>query len=524
MRNWRRGAGCVRTQEDLRQRVEAAVAAIDKLQAAIIPNVLEQLVTVPHFAMAMSGNNHVESYKKIARYLRSSDPVHKAERARSTKSLSYVAKFVREAASRAGSVVPEAAADAAKEKRVKVGFSFFREHASGKMIQGVIDGLDKERFEVVVFCLTENNGRAPAPPHTGPVADRIRKRADHYVELDRHRGLAHARATIESYRLDVLVYAEIGMDPMNFLLAFARLARVQVATLGHYLASTTGIDTLDYYVSYKPFETADAQTRYSEQLVTFSDTSPYFEPAVPEGIGTRGDVLQRLQLANVTAGSTTIFVCLQTLGKVAPAFDAVVAGILRRVPGGVVLFKGFRQDTIGSQFMQRLRRSVPDVAGRVHVLGSVLPPRDWHGLLRHADVILDSHPFGGYTTTLEAFASGTTPVVTLPHDSMAGRCTKGFYDVMGIDDAVARDPADFVRISTRLAHDAAFSAGLRRQIRSARGLLWQRRGAVEEWQRFLEQAAAGQRVDSLHQHSPRWARVRAKPKPRAKPPAKPRAA
>ena len=40
---------------------------------------------------------------------------------------------------------------------------------------------------------------------------------------------------------------------------------------------------------------------------------------------------------------------------------------------------------------------------------------NWYGFLKHADVILDSYPFGGYTTTLEAFAVGSTPIVTLPH-------------------------------------------------------------------------------------------------------------
>ncbi len=37
----------------------------------------------------------------------------------------------------------------------------------------------------------------------------------------------------QSHELDVLVYAEIGMDPANYLLSFSRLARVQVATHGN---------------------------------------------------------------------------------------------------------------------------------------------------------------------------------------------------------------------------------------------------------------------------------------------------
>ena len=44
---------------------------------------------------------------------------------------------------------------AAAGTKIRVGFSslFFREHASGKMIQGVIHNLPRDRFEVIVFAL-----------------------------------------------------------------------------------------------------------------------------------------------------------------------------------------------------------------------------------------------------------------------------------------------------------------------------------------------------------------------------------
>ena len=58
------------------------------------------------------------------------------------------------------------------------------------------------------------------------------------------------RQQIEEQELDVLVFCELGMEPVNYLLAFSRLAPVQVATHGH--ASTSGItSSLDYYVTYK---------------------------------------------------------------------------------------------------------------------------------------------------------------------------------------------------------------------------------------------------------------------------------
>ena len=69
--------------------------------------------------------------------------------------------------------------------------------------------------------------------YSGVVADRIRARADTYIELPKPRGIKAMREAIEAEELDILVYGEIGMDPANYLLAFARLAPVQVMTHGH---------------------------------------------------------------------------------------------------------------------------------------------------------------------------------------------------------------------------------------------------------------------------------------------------
>jgi len=37
---------------------------------------------------------------------------------------------------------------------------------------------------------------------------------------------------MQEFRADVLVFSEIGMDPGNYMLAFSRLAPIQVATHG----------------------------------------------------------------------------------------------------------------------------------------------------------------------------------------------------------------------------------------------------------------------------------------------------
>eukprot|EP00037_Helgoeca_nana_P019413 m.189285 g.189285 ORF g.189285 m.189285 type:complete len:692 (-) comp24853_c0_seq2:1257-3332(-) len=488
------------SEADLQARkrtIESGVAAMLR-STVIIPDVLSDLITVPHFYSAFFGTNNVKIYRDIARVLLKSD-VQKAPN--DPLRLGYIAPFVTKLHRGGLSRV-------ANRQRIRVGFSsmFFREHASGRMIQGIIAGLSRDRFEVIVFCLREKLG---SPPYSGTVADRIRHRADKFIELPKPRGLAFLRSAIEAEMLDVLIFAEIGMDPANYLLAFSRLAPVQVVTHGH--ASTTGIPTLDYFVSYKPFELPGAQQFYSEKLVSFSDFSPYYRPELPAAIPTRAALVTDLDLDDVVTDNTIVFVCLQTLFKLTPNFDPVFGDILRRLPTARLVLKTFRSTKVNERLLERMRQSIPDVFDRITVLPS-LSTRQWYGLLRHSDIVLDSYPFGGYTTTLEVLAAGSTPIVTLPHEQMAGRCTKGFFDILGIDDTVALTKTQYVDIAVRLGVDRAFRLGVEAQLETNSDALWERQGAMGEWEEFLEQVTNGSIVSNLHTRQPSWRRIRSKHK------------
>ena len=50
---------------------------------------------------------------------------------------------------------------------------------------------------------------------------------------------------------------------------------------------------------------------------------------------------------------------------------------------------------------------------------------------------------------------------------MAGRCTAGFLEIMGVTDTIARDKADYVEVATRLAEDAKFREGVENQMYDA---------------------------------------------------------
>ena len=77
--------------------------------------------------------------------------------------------------------------------------------------------------------------------------------------------LTTAQNAISELGLDILIYADIGMDPFSYYLSFSRLAPIQCVFWGHPV--TSGVDTLDFYISSDIAEPCAAQEHYTERLV-----------------------------------------------------------------------------------------------------------------------------------------------------------------------------------------------------------------------------------------------------------------
>eukprot|EP00735_Rhodelphis_limneticus_P014055 TRINITY_DN8035_c0_g1::TRINITY_DN8035_c0_g1_i1::g.20165::m.20165 TRINITY_DN8035_c0_g1::TRINITY_DN8035_c0_g1_i1::g.20165 ORF type:complete len:693 (-),score=193.62,sp/Q9M8Y0/SEC_ARATH/27.88/1e-24,Glyco_transf_41/PF13844.1/0.00031,Glyco_transf_41/PF13844.1/1.5e-26,TPR_11/PF13414.1/2.6e+02,TPR_11/PF13414.1/5.5e+03,TPR_11/PF13414.1/7.8e-08,TPR_12/PF13424.1/7.2e+03,TPR_12/PF13424.1/0.023,TPR_12/PF13424.1/0.45,TPR_2/PF07719.12/88,TPR_2/PF07719.12/1.6e+03,TPR_2/PF07719.12/1.4,TPR_2/PF07719.12/3.2,TPR_1 len=373
---------------------------------------------------------------------------------------------------------------ASGKRRIRVGFisAFLQRHASGQYIQGVITNLDRNRFEVITFHVREVYDRLA----NDVVSQRIRARADKSIDVPKE-SLASMYKKIENEDLDILVFCELGMDPGDYLLAFARLAPIQVATHGH--ASTSGIhDSLDYYVTYKPFEKDNAQEFYSEPLVTMKGLVQYYRPQLPATTATRQDIGLPLD--------KNVYLCVQTLYKITPDFDHVFAEILRRDPNGVIVFKTFRVPELNDLTLARFKRVMPDVVDRIIFLRG-LNDVEWFSLFHIAEVMIDSYPFGGYTTSLEAFSMGL-PIVTLPHDMLAGRCTMAFLQAMGVPELVAKNETDYIDIAVRVATDKDLRQNLSARILDNQPAIFDDMTAVRDWEGFFEEAVAGKKISNLH--------------------------
>lgn len=359
------------------------------------------------------------------------------------------------------------------DRRLKVGYASacFQNHTITLLFNGWIRQADRERFKVHLY-LTGNarDGSTEA----------LKRAAE--VTRDADAGLAEAARLIRADELDILVYPDLGMDNRGMALAALPLAPIQCVSWGHPV--TSGLPTMDYFLTSDLMEPEGGEAHYTERLVRLPRLSIAYTAAPAVAAADR---------ATLGLPDGLLYLCCQALQKYLPQYDAVFPAIARLVPAARFVFIRHRSmHSLNRQFQARLEgafRAAGLDAARHLVF---LPWQPWSSFLQinaTVDVFLDSIGWSGGNTTLEALSQGLPPV-TLPTGFMRGRHTYAMLRQMGMDELIATDPADYVRIAARLGGDGAYRQEMRRRIAAARGRLYDDVGTVRALEAFYQRAHA----------------------------------
>jgi len=137
--------------------------------------------------------------------------------------------------------------------------------------------------------------------------------------------------------------------------------------------------------------------------------------------------------------------------------------------------------------LARLRRRIPDVAGRVRFIPWA-SAEDLASIVLSAEAVIDCFHFGAGTTAFIVLGLGV-PIVTLPGAFVRGRPAYGCYRKMGFLDCVAADERHFVELALRLGNDRAFREAMRARVRETQATLFEDDAVVSEMARFLLSAS-----------------------------------
>jgi len=367
--------------------------------------------------------------------------------------------------------------------RVGIVSGFFWQHSNWKLpIKGWLSQLDRRRFRAFGY-------------HTGNQEDGETKVAasfcDRFVEgplpLDRWRQEILADAP------HVLIYPEVGMDPISAQLAAQRLAPVQCNSWGH--PDTSGFPTLDYYLSSDLMEPPDGQDHYTERLVRLPNLSVYSEPIEqPPASITRQDLRLR--------STAIVYWCGQSLFKYLPQFDEVFPRIARAVGDCQFAFIQYPRGThITKLFRQRLNRAFGALGLNADEYCCFLPRLDQSNFLAasgQCDVLLDSINWSGCNSTLESLPHNL-PIVTTGGPLMRGRHSMAILRMMGVTETIAETIDDYVSIAVRLARDVPWRMAVKAKISANKHRIYFDSACILGLEQFLNHVVRRNASNAPHQ-------------------------
>ena len=347
-------------------------------------------------------------------------------------------------------------------KKIKIGFisAYFRNHSIGRLMRGLICNISRDEFEVLIFVPQE---------HDDPIARSIQRAADKVIIFPNNTFESHE--VIAAEKLDILFYADIGMDIRTYFLAFARLAPIQCVTWGH--PDTTGIPNIDYFISSDLIETDGSGKHYSEKLYKLNTLPTYYYPIeIPRDMYTKSEF--------GCPSNLTLYLCPQSAIKHHPDLDFIFREILRTDKHAMIMVVEGAVKDWSKKVQKRWKSSIPDTYNRIKIVPRQTP-ENFIALQNAADVILDTPHFSGGNTSLEAFALAK-PIVTHDGEFMRGRVTAGMYKMMKINSCIANSLENYVEIALKLGLNEDYREEVSRCIMSANKVLFKNSRVIDEFE------------------------------------------
>lgn len=317
------------------------------------------------------------------------------------------------------------------------------EHATARLLAGVLEAHDRTRFEIFAVSY--------GPEVASPVRERLRAACEHWIEA---RALSDAEIAARCRALGVDIAVDLKgytQDGRPGILAH-HPAPVRVSWLGY--PGTLGAHA-DIVLADAVTIPPEAEKDWSERVVRL----PLYQPN--DALGPVPSPPTRAEAG--LAEDAFVFGCFNNPAKITPEVFAAWIAILKGAPGSVLwLYAG----APGAADNLRAHAAKAGIAPERLVFAPPVP-HEAH-LARHAlaDLMLDTWPYGAHTTASDALRMGV-PLLTLPGQSFASRVGASLLTALDLPELIAGTRAAYVAKAVGLAGDRAGLEALKSRLHKA---------------------------------------------------------
>lgn len=269
----------------------------------------------------------------------------------------------------------------------------------------------------------------------------------------RHVGQDDLARQVAADGIDILIDLA-GHTSGKGMKAFAtRLAPVQVSFLGY--PGSTGVPNMDWMLGDPVVTPPEADHLCTERVMRLPDTVFCFAPEEDYPL----PQFDALKARPLTFGS------FNNIAKLGPHTIRLWAGVLAALPNSRLVLRApsFRDAAAVARFRDLFAAQGVDPS-RLRFEGPV-GLDEMMAAYAEIDVGLDTFPYGGGTTTLQALWMGV-PVLSLRGGHFVSRMGASFLTAAGLPDWVAESEADYVRKARQLTRDRAKLFDLKRGLRA----------------------------------------------------------
>jgi predicted O-linked N-acetylglucosamine transferase (SPINDLY family) len=322
------------------------------------------------------------------------------------------------------------------------------DHSVGSLCRWLWKYHDHDKFQIFTYAIAQDPKNITYQRFFAAGSD-----VSYCMDVDPHR----IAAQIKADEIDILIDLDSTTFDATCRVMAAKPAPVQATWLGW---DASGIPTIDYYIADDLVLPADAEEYYREKIWRMPGSYlavDGFEVGIP--------TFKRADL-DIPADAV-IYWSGQAGFKRHPDTIRLQLEIIKQVPNSFLLIKGSSDRQVITDLFGNIAKEVGIELGRLRFIDDSKEQPTYRANLGIADVVLDTFPYNGATTTLETLWMGI-PIVTKVGDQFSARNSYTFMKHAGLDEGIAWSDVEYINWGVKLGLDPVLRAEIKTKLRSAR--------------------------------------------------------
>ncbi|MFM6319728.1 MAG: hypothetical protein ACKPE8_14175 [Dolichospermum sp.] len=368
---------------------------------------------------------------------------------------------------------------ALSERPLRIGYisECFISHSVGYLAWWLLKYHNRQEFDIHLYSLRERIYDPQQQAYKNEFGDHFHQLCPPIVTIT---------DKINEDEIDILVDLDSLTSYSNCVILALKSAPIQVSWLGY---DATGFPTVDYFIADNYVLPASAQNDYTEKIWRLPQNYIAIDGF---NVGTPTISRESLDIPN----DGIIYFSSQTGLKRNPDNIRLQMQIIKQVPNSYFLLKSYRSNH------ENLRDFIAPIAQAegldlecFRFLPTALTEIEHRANLAIADIVLDTYPYNGATTTLETLWMGV-PIVTRVGEQFAARNSYTMMMNVGVTEGLAWSDEEYVEWGVRLGKDEKLRQEVVWKLRKSRQIspLWNGKKFAREmenayrqmWQRYIE--------------------------------------